>query len=86
MTYTSALWDVANPQDTLASAQTRKRDYLIGEACATGTARVLDVGCGWGGLLRHLVDGHGVARAIGLTLSRAQADFVLAQGTPGVDG
>jgi cyclopropane-fatty-acyl-phospholipid synthase len=85
MTYTSALWDPTQTQETLEHAQARKRDYLIGEAHASHTPHVLDVGCGWGGLLRHLVTGHGVARATGLTLSRAQADFVLAQKTPGVE-
>jgi cyclopropane-fatty-acyl-phospholipid synthase len=85
MTYTCALWDAANPQDTLAGAQARKRNYLIGEALAAHTPRVLDVGCGWGGLLRHLVAEHGVTQATGLTLSRAQADFIEAQSSAGVE-
>ena len=49
-------------------AQERKR--------ATGAARVLDIGCGWGTLLDRLTRLHGVARGVGVTLSRTQADYV----------
>ena len=38
--------------------------------------RVLDVGCGWGSLLDRLVRVHGVERAVGLTLSDAQAEWI----------
>jgi len=63
---------------TLAEAQRRKLDNLIGAAKATGSARVLDVGCGWGGLIRRLLGEHGVARVVGLTLSEAQRDSIAA--------
>ncbi|MCD0448231.1 cyclopropane-fatty-acyl-phospholipid synthase family protein [Actinocorallia sp. API 0066] len=69
LTYTCALWE---PGDDLESAQRRKLEYLAEGAGATGAARVLDVGCGWGSMLRHLVEREGVAHATGLTLSRAQ--------------
>jgi cyclopropane-fatty-acyl-phospholipid synthase len=72
--YSCALYD--GPDDTLAAAQLRKLDYLTTAARAGGADRVLDVGCGWGGLLRRLVDRHGVGRAVGLTLSQAQADHL----------
>jgi cyclopropane-fatty-acyl-phospholipid synthase len=71
LTYSCALWDEG---DTLESAQCRKLDYLIDGARAAGAARVLDVGCGWGSLLRRLVETHGVGHAVGLTLSDAQAE------------
>jgi cyclopropane-fatty-acyl-phospholipid synthase len=77
LVYSCALY--AGPDDTLAAAQRRKHDYLATGAKATGAARVLDVGCGWGGLLRRLVDRHGVRHAVGLTLSQAQADFLARQ-------
>ena len=73
-TYSCALW--ADEQDTLQTAQERKLDYLALEARASGAARVLDVGCGWGGMLRRLVDCHEVGSVVGLTLSRAQAGFI----------
>jgi cyclopropane-fatty-acyl-phospholipid synthase len=41
-------------------------------------ADVLDVGCGWGGTLRRLSEAHDTGRAVGLTLSRAQHDFIAA--------
>ena len=72
--YSCALYD--GPDDTLAAAQQRKLDHLITGAHAPGAARVLDVGCGWGGMLRRLTRGHGVAHAVGLTLSQAQAELV----------
>ena len=78
--YSCALWE--GDGDTLEAAQRRKLDYLATGAHAAGRARVLDVGCGWGGMLNRLVGHHGVAHAVGLTLSRAQADFIVAQGDP----
>jgi cyclopropane-fatty-acyl-phospholipid synthase len=72
--YSCALWDGAD--DTLLAAQERKLDYLARAAGAPGTGRVLDVGCGWGGMLRRLVERHGVRHVTGLTLSDAQAAYV----------
>jgi cyclopropane-fatty-acyl-phospholipid synthase len=48
-------------------------DYHIGCAHAANTRRVLDVGCGWGAMLRRLVREHNVCQAVGLTLSLDQA-------------
>lgn len=72
--YSCALW--MNASDTLHMAQKRKLDYLIEAAGATDAKRVLDVGCGWGGLLRRLVEVHAVDKVTGLTLSRQQAEYV----------
>src|SRR4051794_26394804 len=72
LTYSCALWEDG---DTIESAQLRKLDYLIDGARARGAERVLDVGCGWGGLLRRLVETHGVQHVVGLTLSDAQAEL-----------
>ena len=82
LTYSGAMWE---PGDTLETAQLRKLDYHIEQAQAAGSARVLDVGCGWGGMLRRLVETHGVAKAVGLTLSQAQADWVKGLGLPNVE-
>ena len=37
--------------------------------------RLLDVGCGWGSLILHAAQHYGV-RAVGVTLSAEQRDFV----------
>lgn len=72
-TYSCALWDGAH---TLEAAQERKLDYHIGAAKAAGAGRVLDIGCGWGSLLYRLVGKAGAGRAVGLTLSDAQAAWI----------
>ncbi len=77
-TYSCALWD--GERDTLEAAQERKLDYLADGARAGGSARVLDIGCGWGSMLRRLVDHHRVERVVGLTLSREQAEHAAGQG------
>jgi cyclopropane-fatty-acyl-phospholipid synthase len=76
MTYSCAMWE--KPDDDLEQAQRRKLDFHIAEANAAGAARVLDIGCGWGALLMHLVGSHSVKHAVGLTLSHAQAEYLRA--------
>ncbi|MCM6774559.1 cyclopropane-fatty-acyl-phospholipid synthase family protein [Nocardia sp. CDC159] len=73
-TYSCALWD--GEDDTLQRAQERKLDFYIDHIRAVGAERVLDVGCGWGSMLRRLVEKHGVTRVVGLTLSDAQVDHI----------
>lgn len=79
LTYTCALWE---PGDTLESAQVRKLDHLVAGARAEGADRVLDIGCGWGSLLRRLTERHEVKHAVGLTLSESQAKWATTQGLP----
>jgi cyclopropane-fatty-acyl-phospholipid synthase len=79
LTYSGALWKEG---DTLESAQQHKIDWHINQARAHGATRVLDVGCGWGSVLRRLVDVHGVERAVGLTLSAAQLQWITAFNHP----
>ncbi len=80
-TYSCALWD--GPKDDLVTAQARKLDYLAAQALGSRRERVLDVGCGWGSMLRRLNRQHGVAKATGLTLSDAQAEYVNANADDG---
>lgn len=76
MAYSCAMW--ADPADDLETAQRRKLDFHAEQAGAAGAARVLDIGCGWGAQLMHLVGSQGVKHAVGLTLSDAQAEYLRA--------
>jgi cyclopropane-fatty-acyl-phospholipid synthase len=69
MNYSCALFQDG---DDLATAQIRKLDFHIEAAAARGARRVLDIGCGWGAMLRRLVSDAQVSHAVGLTLSPAQ--------------
>jgi cyclopropane-fatty-acyl-phospholipid synthase len=83
MTYSSAMWE--GEEDDLHTAQLRKLDYVAEQARAAGARRVLDIGSGWGSMLRRLVDEHGVQRAIGITLSETQLARVKAACDPRTD-
>jgi cyclopropane-fatty-acyl-phospholipid synthase len=82
LTYSCAFWDGA---DDLATAQVKKFDYLIESANAPGSARVLDVGCGWGGMIRRMLGAHSVGHATGLTLSRKQVEWIESWGDPRIE-
>lgn len=73
LVYSCALWEEG---DTLDTAQIRKLDYHIQEAKAVNAAKVLDIGCGWGGLMQRMVTSHGVNEVVGLTISLEQAKWV----------
>lgn len=73
MIYSCALFEDG---DDLVTAQRRKLDHHIEAAGAANAARVLDIGCGWGAMLRRLVDHAGAAHAVGLTLSPSQAGWI----------
>lgn len=75
--YSAALFEAG---DDLDAAQVRKLDHHIAAADAAGQERVLDVGCGWGAMLRRLVHHAGVKHAVGLTLSTSQAAFARERG------
>jgi len=79
MTYSCAMWDISA---TLEEAQLRKLDFHIDQARAEGVGRVLDIGCGWGSLMRRLSD-RGAREVVGLTLSSAQADYIRNLGISG---
>jgi|SRR6266849_11107686 len=72
LTYSCARWMTGEPDTALETAQMRKLDFHIQQARAAGVDRVLDIGCGWGSMLRRLVDVHGVRTAVGLTLNPQQ--------------
>jgi cyclopropane-fatty-acyl-phospholipid synthase len=82
LTYSCALWD---KDELLEGAQLAKLDFHIRNSKAQGKARVLDIGCGWGAMLNRLVTKADVSKAVGLTLSRRQADHIASVGQAGVE-
>jgi cyclopropane-fatty-acyl-phospholipid synthase len=64
--------------EDLAAAQVAKLDYLCRKLRLQPGERLLDIGCGWGGLVLHAAQHYG-AHALGITLSEAQASFARAQ-------
>lgn len=74
LTYSAALWDEA---DDLHAAQVRKMDWHLGHLGLPPQGRLLDIGCGWGGLLEHATRAYAVGLATGLTLSTAQHDWIV---------
>jgi cyclopropane-fatty-acyl-phospholipid synthase len=70
MTYTCALYP--KPDASLEEAQFDKYDLVARKLGLEPGMRLLDVGCGWGGMVRHAVKEYGVT-ALGVTLSRQQA-------------
>ncbi|MCC7548497.1 MAG: class I SAM-dependent methyltransferase [Burkholderiales bacterium] len=57
--------------DTLDKAQEQKLDHICRKLLLQPGDRLLDIGCGWGGLILWAVRNYGVD-ALGITLSQAQ--------------
>jgi cyclopropane-fatty-acyl-phospholipid synthase len=72
MVYSCAYF--ASPDEDLETAQERKLDYVCGKLRLRGGERLLDIGCGWGGLVLHAAT-RWRAEALGITLSRPQAEL-----------
>lgn len=72
MVYSCAYF--TDPGNNLDSAQERKLDYICRKLRLQHGERVLDIGCGWGGLVIHAAKNYGV-QVHGITLSRPQADL-----------
>jgi cyclopropane-fatty-acyl-phospholipid synthase len=72
MTYSCAYF----PHDdaTLDEAQRNKYDVICRKLGLQPGMRLLDVGCGWGGMVLHAAENYGVS-AVGVTLSQKQADL-----------
>ncbi|HEY7011950.1 MAG TPA: class I SAM-dependent methyltransferase [Streptosporangiaceae bacterium] len=70
MAYTCACYPTEDA--TLEEAQFHKHDLVARKLGLREGMRLLDVGCGWGGMVRHAAREYGV-RALGVTLSEQQA-------------
>jgi len=62
------------PDDDLETAQRQKLDYICRKLRLKAGERLLDIGCGWGGLVMHAAREYGV-NALGITLSRQQFEL-----------
>lgn len=72
MTYSCAVF--ADDATTLEEAQTAKHELICRKLDLRAGMRLLDVGCGWGSLLLHAAQHHGVD-GVGITISRQQAEL-----------
>jgi cyclopropane-fatty-acyl-phospholipid synthase len=72
MVYSCAYF--ATPDEDLDAAQERKLDLICRKLRLRRGEKVLDIGCGWGGLIIHAARRYGVS-ALGITLSEPQAEL-----------
>ncbi|GII64987.1 cyclopropane-fatty-acyl-phospholipid synthase [Sphaerisporangium krabiense] len=72
MAYTCAVFPEAD--SSLEEAQFAKFDLVARKLGLKPGMRLLDVGCGWGGMVMHAAKHYGV-KALGVTLSRQQAEW-----------
>ena len=75
MAYTCAVF--AKPDVSLEEAQEEKFDLVARKLALEPGMRLLDVGCGWGGMALHAARHYGV-NVVAITLSKAQADWAAA--------
>lgn len=72
MNYSCGYWADA---DNLADAQRHKLELICRKLDLQPGERLLDIGCGWGGLAHHAATHHGV-EVMGITVSQQQLQFV----------
>ncbi|GAA5115089.1 cyclopropane-fatty-acyl-phospholipid synthase family protein [Haloechinothrix salitolerans] len=78
MAYSCAYFTADDPDYMLDDAQRDKLDLICEKLGLQEGMRLLDVGCGWGSLLLRAAEKYEV-RAVGITLSAEQAEFVHAR-------
>jgi cyclopropane-fatty-acyl-phospholipid synthase len=76
MTYSCGIFPSAS--SSLEEAQATKHSLILRKLGVTSESTLLDVGCGWGGLLAH-ADRTTGCRAIGVTASKGQYDHLRAR-------
>jgi cyclopropane-fatty-acyl-phospholipid synthase len=76
MVYSCAIF--RTPADSLEQAQRNKLDHICRKLRLRPGMRLLDIGCGWGALVRWAARHYGV-QAHGITLSQRQLDYARAR-------
>lgn len=76
MQYSCAYFD--SDAEDLNTAQTRKLEHICRKLRLKSGERLLDIGCGWGGLAQYAAQHHGV-RVLGITVSQKQAAYANAR-------
>lgn len=74
MVYTSGIYRHGN--ESLTEAQNYKLDYVANAIELKKGDKVLDIGCGWGRLVKHFTEKYG-AKVTGITLSSEQRKYAL---------
>jgi cyclopropane-fatty-acyl-phospholipid synthase len=72
LTYSCAVF--TSDDTTLEQAQANKYELVSRKLDLHEGMRLLDVGCGWGGMVLHAAQNHG-ARAVGVTIAERQCDL-----------
>jgi cyclopropane-fatty-acyl-phospholipid synthase len=84
--YSSALFsDDVTWSDNLDLAQLAKIDWHLKQCGVGESSSLLDIGCGWGGLLERAATVYGARRIVGLTLSEEQAKLIRSRETENVE-
>jgi cyclopropane-fatty-acyl-phospholipid synthase len=76
MVYSCAYFE--HGDESIDAAQRNKLDYICRKLRLKPGEHMLDVGCGWGGLILHAANRFGV-HALGVTLSEPQAELARAR-------
>ncbi len=71
MNYSCGYWEYA---DNLEDVQRHKLDLICRKLQLKPGERLLEIGCGWGGLMRCAAERYGV-EVVGLTVSKEQYEL-----------
>jgi cyclopropane-fatty-acyl-phospholipid synthase len=72
MTYSCAYF--SNPDDSLEQAQLNKYEHISRKLLLKTNESLLDIGCGWGGMLIYAARKYGIT-GVGITLSKNQFEY-----------
>jgi cyclopropane-fatty-acyl-phospholipid synthase len=72
MTYSCAYF--SKPDDSLEQAQLNKYEHIARKLLLKPNESLLDIGCGWGGMLIYAARKYGIT-GVGITLSKNQFDY-----------
>ncbi len=75
MNYSCAFWENAS---TLNEAQLNKMELICQKLKLAPGMRLLDIGCGWGGLAKYAAENYGV-EVVGITLSEEQKNRAISK-------